>query len=184
MTAYLKVFGTKNVDFDRNISCFTNLAKLVGDSVTKELLALSSNSSKQWVMYLMCQRAQQRFSFVVLYDNKSGDLLDAGTSVKLLKTNVEDEIKDPTTIFELFQQSSRKLCLGGLERTIEKPEFISKIEELPLVANLLRAETLYRDKDLGVSSENKKAKTDQLAEINMVPKKKLTIQLDILVPLD
>jgi hypothetical protein len=54
MTAYLKVFGTKNVDFDRNISCFSNLAKLVGESVTKDLLALSSDSPKQWVMYLMC----------------------------------------------------------------------------------------------------------------------------------
>jgi hypothetical protein len=104
--------------------------------------------------------------------------------VKLLKTSPDSEVTSPSTIFELFQQSSRKLCLGGLERTIEKPEFISKIEELPLVANLLRAETLYRDKDLGVSSEDKKAKTDQLTEINMAPKKKLAIQLDILVPLD
>jgi hypothetical protein len=43
---------------------------------------------------------------------------------------------------------------------------------------------LYRDKDPGIFAERKKSKADQLTEINMFPKKKLNIQLDILVPLD
>lgn len=96
-------------------------------------------------MYLMYQKAGRRFKFSVSYDNQTGALLNASYNHKNLKNKVQTEA--PKDIEGLCSRNLHKLFLmGGVTRIISKDCFIDQLEGMPLISNLLRVETFYRDR--------------------------------------
>ena len=78
---------------------------------------------------------------------------------------------------DYFERNSRKLYLVGcLNKTIGKEVFIEKMANLPVVSNILRVETFYRDSGMQQSVEHR-----NMEDINFVGKK--PVKLMVLFPL-
>lgn len=140
------MFGTKDIDFNLDVSPFKNLRDLVGQQAASKLLDLARVNTEPFELALFCVQHGERFLFQLKFDAMSGDLMGLlrggvkSNQVRTVQTGGKLDL-----IGEYLSRNSNKLFLSGLTRPISKAEFMEKCEEIPLLANLIRVETFYRD---------------------------------------
>lgn len=96
---------------------------------------------------LFCQNKGERFIHTVNYDNTSGQLKKPPASA------ISKEEK--TDLTHLLMRDTHKVYLNGVNRQISKPEFLQKIDRIPMFTNLLRAETLFQDWNISLLKQQK-----------------------------
>jgi hypothetical protein len=141
---YFALFGTKVVDFNPNVTPYSDLEKLMGAKISSKLLALARKSKKAYSLVLFAHVQGQRFTKTIDFDNATG---------KLIAT-----ISKPIMSFsDYFILNRNCFNLQGRESLISKQEFRDAVDRIPLLANFIRAETLYRDSGLTSTCEEKTA---------------------------
>jgi hypothetical protein len=132
-TNYFSIFGTKTIDFNLGVTPFLELKDLLGHKETTKLIGLAKGQNVKIVVFLIIDG--EHITFELEYEKNI--LVKAGTSNKNL---VAGEVVDIKTY---LMRNSCRLLMGGQRNIVSKSDFLLKLNEIPMLANLIRAETFY-----------------------------------------
>ena len=65
-----------------------------------------------------------------------------------------------------MERASNKVCLKSINRAISRQEFVEKMENIPLMTNLIRVETFFKDK----SALDRKTRINELTFVTFTTK--------------
>jgi hypothetical protein len=75
---YFTLFGTKVVDFNLDVTPYSNLRDLIGKEKAEKLLEATVNNKDAYQLCLFSQLHGERFIYFVNFDNKTGQLISTG----------------------------------------------------------------------------------------------------------
>ena len=140
-TQYFTLFGSKTIDFNQDVTPYRNIKDLIGKDKGNKLLAATKSASKTYSLVLFVHTQDQRFPFTLKFNNQDGSLIpDHTPSSQMMPAQGTKE-----AFANYFGRMKNCLDLSGGNRRISKSEFMETVEKIPMLANLIRAETLYRD---------------------------------------
>lgn len=140
---YFTLFGTKVVDFNLDVTPYSNMRNLIGKDKAEKLLEATANTKDAYQLCLFSSLHGERFIYIVNFDNQTGQLISTGSlDDKSMNTF------DVDSISSYFSRSKNCLDLQGANKKITKQQFQQKVEEIPMLANFIRVETLFRDKEV------------------------------------
>jgi len=137
LNRYQRMFGTKVIDFNPDSGAFKQIGTLIKGGA--DMLAKTGVS--RFKLYIYYTVSAERFVFTVSYD-RQGELA--------LKSEEKDDLDS------YLKRNINKLFLQGRSKGIKKAEFIQKSINIPFLHDLLRVETLYRDRVASTLVKKKK----------------------------
>jgi len=143
------MFGNKIVDFNFDSSAFKNI-----DSIVKGLTRNGMLMGDKRRLVLFCQVQGEKFEFEVPF-NREGNLIQ------------NRELIEKDDIDEYLRRHTNKLFLTGKSKGITKEEFMRETEEIPYMNDLIRQETLFRDRILEKHRPKTKIKQDIVVLLNI-----------------
>lgn len=130
---YFAIFGTKMIDFNLDVTPFREFKDLLSYKEATYLLNQTKAITVKVVIQLIIDG--EHIAFELEYEKNQ--LVRAATQNQ---NTVSTEVVDIRTY---LMRNSCRLLMGGERKIISKNELIQKLNDIPMLANLIRAETLY-----------------------------------------
>lgn len=151
VNSYQSMFGNKLLDFNFDSSPFKQIGTLIRRG--GELAEMTKRFAGTYRLVISYMVSGERYRFEVRYDTNG-------------RLSASQDLGEKDDLDEYLKRNINKLYLSGRSKGISKAEFIEKTVQIPFLHDLLRVETLYRDRLQSTLHKKKKLSKELVILLN------------------